>query len=497
MQEQQQQQQQQQQHHQQQYPLPGNGNNSTYNVIGTNTNPSINNATNANNANSVLPPHADDPNIEIPRVLKALEVLHSPPPSSAQNHQVQQQHLTTDDPSSLFSNRRDLADRYLVSFQRTRTAWAVCRALLSQAGLDPSCYFFAAQTLHAKIRVDMRQLFPSSSIGVDSGGATITGDNDSDGRGNASTAAVAAGDELRGFLSSHLARFGSLAGVAGASAVMSRLAMALATLAVQMRWYGVVDDVVAAGGGGSNGGGNNGNEALNPRVALEIFRSLPEEAASHRLLLEGGERDRATFRTALSTSAGTVLDFCDRVSANTPGLSTVALRCLHSWVRDVNVPPSVLSHSALVGRAFDVLAGHTISDGCVDDGESFEAAADAAVCILRNYTPGQGKSNECLVAAMVPRCMGLATVPDENRSAFRRALVEFTAEQIGTGDVNVGEGGTGVIDAEDRLRAYCRIFSEMGESYMELILSHEEMNQVALVELVLLCSAVPDVGECS
>jgi len=45
---------------------------------------------------------------------------------------------------------------------------------------------------------------------------------------------------------------------------------------------------------------------------------------------------------------------------------------------------------------------------------------------------------------------------------------------------------------EDGMRGYCRIFTEMGESYSSLILSHEEMNQGALVELVLRCSAIPD-----
>jgi hypothetical protein len=35
----------------------------------------------------------------------------------------------------------------------------------------------------------------------------------------------------------------------------------------------------------------------------------------------------------------------------------------------------------------------------------------------------------------------------------------------------------------------------MGESYMSLIMSHEDLNQVQLVDLVLACSAIPDNGE--
>ena len=47
----------------------------------------------------------------------------------------------------------------------------------------------------------------------------------------------------------------------------------------------------------------------------------------------------------------------------------------------------------------------------------------------------------------------------------------------------------------DGMRGYCRIFTKMGECDLSLILSHEEMNQHALVELILWCSAIRDKGE--
>ena len=50
----------------------------------------------------------------------------------------------------------------------------------------------------------------------------------------------------------------------------------------------------------------------------------------------------------------------------------------------------------------------------------------------------------------------------------------------------------------DRLRGYCRIVTELGESCMSWILAADEQQQQQLknqvVELVLLCSAIPDNG---
>ena len=112
---------------------------------------------------SSLPPHSTDPDIELPRVLLALQTVYnsySLPPSSSS-------HIPPFD-------RRDVADRYLTSFQRTPVAWLVCDRLLlssddnnkdggggatnstssSDANVDSTLrtqrQFFAAQTLHAK-----------------------------------------------------------------------------------------------------------------------------------------------------------------------------------------------------------------------------------------------------------------------------------------------------------------------------------------------------------
>ena len=69
-------------------------------------------------------------------------------------------------------NQRQLADRYLTSFQESAIAWMVCDRLLQDnfPVTDPNDvtrqqhqHFFAAQTLHTKCRADVFQL-PSSSL---------------------------------------------------------------------------------------------------------------------------------------------------------------------------------------------------------------------------------------------------------------------------------------------------------------------------------------------
>ena len=109
-------------------------------------------------------------------------------------------------------------------------------------------------------------------------------------------------------------------------------------------------------------------------------------------------------------------------------------------------------------------------------------AVDVVVELLRTY-PSDQKENEGLVQGIIPRVMALGQQQQEqqgnppnqnNTSSFEKSIHE---------------------EDEDGMRGYCRIFTKMGESYLSLILSHEEMNQHALVELVLRCSAIPDKDE--
>ena len=150
------------------------------------------------------------------------------------------------------------------------------------------------------------------------------------------------------------------------------------------------------------------------------------------------------------------------------------LSCLQSWIRIVDMPPSLLQQSILLPWIFDYLLTDSANGG-------YEMAVDVVVELMRSYT-SERDENSGLITAIVPRVMTLGGIGGVNSggqegrglSPFEKAIRE---------------------EDEDGMRGYCRIFTEMGEAYLSLILSHEELNQEVLVELVLRCASIPDKGK--
>ena len=208
---------------------------------------------------------------------------------------------------------------------------------------------------------------------------------------------------------------------------------------------------------------------------LELFRSIPEEADSDRLVL-ANEEDLWAYRNHLRNSSHVVLGLCEHAIQSCDAAKDVAtaeavLSCMQSWIRIVDMDPILLERTVLLPWMFDVLLGDSANGG-------FEVAVDVVVELLRTY-PSDRRVNGGLVRGIIPRVMALGSLSGDGakgggHSPFEKAIHE---------------------EDEDGMRGYCRIFTEMGESYLSLILSHEEMNQQALVELVLRCSAIPDKGE--
>jgi transportin-3 len=234
--------------------------------------------------------------------------------------------------------------------------------------------------------------------------------------------------------------------------------MAIAALAVQMSWHTCLNDVT--------NNVLNQHPELGPAV-LELFRSIPEEADSNRLVLTH-EEDLWSYRDMLRNSSRIVLGLCEHAVQSTNSQSDVAtteavLSCLQSWIRIVDMDPKLVEQTELLPWLFDLLRDSTNG--------GFELAVDVVVELLRTY-PSYRRGNEGLIRSIIPRAMALGQDSMVGQlSPFQKSIQE---------------------EDEDGMRGYCRIFTEMGESYSSLILSHEEMNQSALVELVLRCSAIPD-----
>jgi len=404
---------------------------------------------------------------EVQRVLAAFSTVFSIQPSNTANT----------------NNEREHANQYLTQFQRSPMAWEIANHLLSTNNsnnandimVQTQIHFFAAQTIHMKCRCDMVQL-PSETW-----------------------------TSLRDSLLNHLLRFceasASSNNASGSKPIVSRLAMALCALSVQMNWYDVVDQLILKGNNNTitdamNMNMNNNNQTNSSsdwtipnnepmlNLILEIAQLLPEEATSYRLLVQD-PNIRHAFIENLIVKSGNVFDFfiflirhCTTSTSsqhfNVLKVQEQLLKCIHSWIRYINVPPQILEESILLEWLFRILSSYSSSNNNYND-NMFELAVDVVIEIIRNY-PSDSIVNMKLVHKMIPFVLSLSkdtTTPTSTivPSCFQKAVQESD---------------------EDCMRAYCRIFTEMGESYMSLIMHHEDMNQVELVELVLACSGLPD-----
>mmetsp|Transcript_16784 Transcript_16784/g.28533 ORF Transcript_16784/g.28533 Transcript_16784/m.28533 type:complete len:310 (+) Transcript_16784:50-979(+) len=230
-----------------------------------------------------LPPHSSDPEEELPRVLLALQTVYAPNVGGNNNNN------TGGGNGSPF-DRRDVADRYLTSFQRTAVAWIVCDRLLSTTSTSPSSnineedstlstqrQFFAAQTLHAKCLSDVYQLPPNSLPSL---------------RDSLVNHFIShATDSVRAHIENRPAN----------RPLVTRLAMTIAALAVQMSWHTCLNDISA--------NVLHQHPELGPAV-LELFRSIPEEADSHRLVVSR-EEELWSYRDMLRNSSRIVLGLCE------------------------------------------------------------------------------------------------------------------------------------------------------------------------------------------
>lgn len=350
---------------------------------------------------SEIPQHCDNVDDELPRIKLALDAVFSPLPVTNQQ-----------DASTHWWEQRQLADRYLTSFQRSTVAWMVCDRLLQdnaptsspqEAMQKQQRRFFAAQTLNTKCRSDAHQL-PQASL-----------------------------PSLRDSLLNHLNTYSQ----AGDFALTNRLAMCTSALAVQMAWVTIVTDLLSS----------TVSQPQRRTVVLQILKVLPEECASDRLILVD-ENVRYHMRDHLVSSSSAVFQFLQTWD----GPAEAAYEVLLAWIRYVPVQPYVLMESPLLEATFHALLNT----------ELMELAADVIIETYRMY-PSHHPSNQGLVQKMIPLSSNLP---------FKEALQ--------SGD-------------EDVLRTYCRIITEMGESYMSLILSSQHVEASQLVDWVLRCSSIADI----
>mmetsp|Transcript_23554 Transcript_23554/g.65374 ORF Transcript_23554/g.65374 Transcript_23554/m.65374 type:complete len:954 (-) Transcript_23554:96-2957(-) len=237
---------------------------------------------------------------------------------------------------------------------------------------------------------------------------------------------------LRDSLFVHLGAYATM----GDAALTNRLAMAVSALAVQMSWTTVVTDLLSTVS----------SDPQKRTIVMQIFKVLAEECASDRLVLVD-ENERYHMRDHLVSMSSDVFRFIQ----SWDGAANTAYEVLFTWIRYVPVQPNVITGSPLLEASFRSLLNQ----------ETMELAADVIIETYRMY-PSYVPSNHDLVQRMIPLS---TTLP------FEQALA--------SGD-------------EDILRTYCRIITEMAESYMSLILSNQFQEASKLVEWVLRCSSIQE-----
>jgi transportin-3 len=237
---------------------------------------------------------------------------------------------------------------------------------------------------------------------------------------------------LRDSLLAHLNRYVS----AGSTALTTRLAMCVSALAIQLGWNTIVNDLLA--------------NVANRKLFMFVLRVLPEECASDRLILID-ENSRYRMRDHLVSASSVVFQFL-QASMQEGDHPVQVFEALHTWIRYVPAHPASIVESPLLQASVQAMT----------QPQYLEHAADVVVEILRMY-PSHHYGNEALVKAMIPL---LAQLPLDD--ALRS-------------------------DDEDVLRAYTRVFTEIGESYMSLILSPQHADASQLVGWVLKCSGISDV----
>ena len=312
--------------------------------------------------------------------------------------------------------QRREADAWLCQFQRQAAAWQVSDQLLHRDGVDENVRFFAAQTLHTKIRHDFSDLPPDAAL------------------------------QLRESLLQHLVA----AIAAGRKLELKKLRLAVAALAAQMNWQTFPEDILSAMQHLAPGA-----QQWELHVALlGVIEVVPDEAKSRRLDIDPTVRREYIF--GLERLSGSILKFMESLmtaaSANV-SLQTSILRCMRGWVQHCRIPAELLVASPAFGASFTAL----------DVEDLFDEGVETVVEILRGYEPRP--EHMTLIASVVPRILELAP---RLRSCQ---------------------------DVDER-RGLTVIFTEMGESYAQLLVDdHSQLpaeSRLAILDLLLNCTRSDD-----
>lgn len=189
-------------------------------------------------------------------------------------------------------------------------------------------------------------------------------------------------------------------------------------------------------------------------VVVEEVTEIQERAARDQLQKEIDQWAVAVLDQILPQIMQEAMQSSDgRNHADAVATQQMVLRAVKNWLRYASVSPVVVVNNPLL-QSFVTFLGH-------DD--LFDVTVDLVVELVRSYYDVE--RDLVLIQWLVPQLMQL-------KDAFQSAAKD---------------------ENTDKCLGLCRIFTEMSESYITLLVGDLEMGQAAVVDLLLDCMSYPDV----
>ena len=233
--------------------------------------------------------------------------------------------------------------------------------------------------------------------------------------------------------------------------IATQLCLALADLSLQMAtWQGATQDLVS----------RFSTDAKHLHFLVELLTVLPEEINSRSLRL--GENRRQEFMRELTTAAPTVLQLltaCLESAGSDARLQAKVFRCLSSWFSVQAIQQDHMIQSPLLGAPFQAL----VNPECPS--HLHEAAADSVCAALRAV-----------------ELRGQEDLPDKSQLAlglFQGVLILPDAYHMSV-----------AMEDTDKSLNYCRIFTELAESFIDMIVlsPNQGFGDLRTLELLLTCA---------
>ncbi|KAG8932286.1 Nuclear import receptor [Tulasnella sp. 418] len=231
----------------------------------------------------------------------------------------------------------------------------------------------------------------------------------------------------------------------GPRVVLIQICLALSGLALQMKeWENAVMDVITA----------LGQDPTTVPALLQFLTVLPEEVSSNTRIPMSHEDYRYQEARLLTSNASEILKLLTmyaQAAGVTSTVQTQILKCLRSWINVGEISAGMLAETPLFQFAFECLAFDALFDPAVD-----------MICDLIHETQ-EVDDNLDVIKQIVPLLVQLRPV----LAAAQKA------------------------DDADKVRGYCRMFTEAGETYRLLVLQHPE-TFFPIVEAIGECAAYHD-----